>query len=400
MSVAGRGEAPAKTPSQTPSKTAACFFYGTLAHPPLLATVLGRAAPSIPAVLPGYRAVWAKEHTFPMLVPDARADGAEGVLVQGLTDSDLARLSYYEAGLATEDHNVRVPATGEIVRVRVSLTPEGALAPGAPWRLSDWAARWGATVTAAAGDFLRGFGQSDPHEMLRRYHQMLIRGGARVRAGDPGPAAVRRQPLPGDVTEKAFRQPYAQYFAVEEYDLRFRRFDGTMSDVLTRAVFISGDASVVLPYDPVRDRVLVIEQWRAGPHARGDALSWLIEAVAGRVDGGETPEDAARREAMEEAGLTLGALIPVSHFYPSPASQQEYIYSFVGIADLPDGAAGIGGHPGEGEDIRSHVIPFARLMELVATGEVNNAPLVILALWLDKHRDAIRRDHGSGAAGA
>jgi nudix-type nucleoside diphosphatase (YffH/AdpP family) len=235
--------------------------------------------------------------------------------------------------------------------------------------------------------------------LRRRYPQMLTRAGARLRAGQAGPAGLRRSAAPDDVSETRFRQPYADYFAVEEFDVRFRRFDGRMSEELTRAVFISGDAAVVLPYDPRRDRVLVIEQWRAGAHARGDREPWLIEAVAGRIDGGETPEEAARREAREEAGLEVGALLAAGDYYPSPAAKGEYIYSFVGLADLPDDAAGLGGLPGEGEDIRAHVIPFARLMELVATGEVNNAPLVILAYWLDRNRAALR-DRAGDASGA
>ncbi|MGB5870909.1 MAG: NUDIX domain-containing protein, partial [Albidovulum sp.] len=186
------------------------------------------------------------------------------------------------------------------------------------------------------------------------------------------------------------RHPYAAYFSVEEYALRYRRFDGEMSAELERAAFISGDAAIVLPYDPIRDRVMVIEQFRVGPYARGDANPWLIEAIAGRVDGGESPEEAARREAVEEAGLTLEKLIAGPDYYPSPGAKAEYLYSFVGIADLPDAAAGTGGLEDEDEDIRSHVIPFAQLMALIASGEVNNAPLIILAYWLDGQRPALR----------
>ena len=136
----------------------------------------------------------------------------------------------------------------------------------------------------------------------------------------------------------------------------------------------------------------MIEQFRAGPYARGDANPWLIETVAGRIDGGETPEEAARREAEEEAGLTLKALIAGPRYYPSPAAKAEYIYSFVGIADLPDSAAGLGGLASEAEDIRSHVISFDRLMALVDSGEIDNAPLQLIAFWLARERPRIRAD--------
>ena len=186
------------------------------------------------------------------------------------------------------------------------------------------------------------------------------------------------------------RQPYARFFAVEEYDLRFRRFDGSLSDSVNRAAFVMGDAVTVLPYDPVRDRVLLVEQFRAGPFVRGDAECWSLEAIAGRIDPGEAPEDAARREAVEEAGLSLGALERVASYYPTPGAVTEYIYSYVALVDLPEGAAGVFGVEGEAEDIRGHLVGFDRLMALVASGEVNNAPLVMTALWLQRERGRLR----------
>ena len=189
----------------------------------------------------------------------------------------------------------------------------------------------------------------------------------------------------------ARREPYARFFAVEEYDLAFRQFDGGLGPVVTRAVFVSGDAVTVLPYDPLRDRVLVVEQFRSGPFGRGDANPWQLEAIAGRIDAGETAEEAARREAVEEAGLTLGALEKVAEYYPTPGICAEFLYSYVAICELPDGSAGVFGVEGEAEDIRGHLIGFSDLMALVASGEVGNAPLILTALWLQRERARLRR---------
>ncbi len=167
-----------------------------------------------------------------------------------------------------------------------------------------------------------------------------------------------------------------------------------MSPVVNRAAFVSGDAVTVLPYDPLRDRVLLVEQFRTGPFARGDHTPWQLEAIAGRIDPGETPEDCARREAVEEAGLTLGALLPVAGYYPSPGAKSEFIYSYVALCDLPDGSAGVFGVAEEAEDIRGHLISFDRLMELVASGEASNAPVLLSALWLQRERGRLRSERG------
>ncbi len=163
-----------------------------------------------------------------------------------------------------------------------------------------------------------------------------------------------------------------------------------MSEVVTRAGFVGGDAVTVLPYDPVRDRVLVIEQFRFGPYLRGDPRPWVLEPIAGRIDAGESPGDCAHREAWEEAGVVLHALEDIAAYYPSPGAYTEFLYSFIGLADLPDEAAGTGGVDYENEDIRAHVLSFDRLMELVSTGEAGCGPLVLSALWLQQNRARLR----------
>lgn len=207
---------------------------------------------------------------------------------------------------------------------------------------------------------------------------------------------MRRRAVGVDIAVSRRDEPYSRYFAVEEYALSFRRFDGSMSPTIERAVFVSGDAATVLPYDPRRDRVLLIEQFRPGPFARGDAQPWLLEPIAGRIDPGETPEEAARREAHEEAGLELGRLIEVGHYYPSPAAKAEFLYTYVALADLPDGIEGntARGMASEVEDIRAHLLDFAGLMALVASGEAANGPLLLSAWWLAAHRDALRAEAG------
>lgn len=362
------------------------FFYGTLCHPSLLEVVLGRKVLTEPAGLGGHLVHWAKDHAFPMILPQAGAV-ARGVLVRGMTAEDVARLDFYEAGFAFVTRDLTVEAAAGQVMARVYFAQTGHWTPGAVWSLSDWQAQYGAEVVATARDVMAQYGVKPAQAVLARYGMMLVRGASWVRAAIAAPMTRR---FAGDVQVADTREPYAQFFAVEEHDLRFRRFDGSLSPQVTRAAFVSGDAVTVLPYDPVRDRVLLVEQFRAGPFTRGDGQPWQLEAVAGRIDPGETPEDAARREAVEEAGLVLDALLPVAQYYPSPGICAEFLYSYVALTDLPDGAAGVFGVEGEAEDIRGHLISFDDLMALVASGEAGNAPLILTAYWLAQNRARLR----------
>jgi nudix-type nucleoside diphosphatase (YffH/AdpP family) len=240
-------------------------------------------------------------------------------------------------------------------------------------------------AAALAHDIAALEGQVSVAQVQARLNVMAVRACARVRAAQESGAQT-----PMQVTLHAQRQAYAAFFAVEEYDLTHSRFDGTQSDVLRRAVFVSGDAVTVLPYDPIRRRVLLVQQFRTGPMARGDQNPWQYEAIAGRIDAGETPEAAARREASEEAGLTLGALHFVAGYYPSPGILSEYLYSYVAICDLPDSANGTFGLAGEGEDIKAHVMDVGSFFAGITAGgqQGGNAPLILTALWLlqNQHR--------------
>ncbi|NTT86386.1 NUDIX domain-containing protein [Tabrizicola sp. SY72] len=351
----------------------AVFLWGQLTDPDLRALVLGQEIAAEAAVLPDHALRTDAGAAHLLSEPGAEAPG---LLLRDLAEAALTRLEFYAAALGL------APAMAEL-RAGAPLQARLHLGKAPPQ---------GAEARATAGDIMALYGVKPAAAVAARLPQMQVRGAARVRAADAVPAGLRRPAAPGDVAPLARREPYAFFFAVEEHDLRFRRFDGSLSPQVTRAAFLSGDAVTVLPYDPTRDRVLLVEQFRAGPFARGDRQPWQLEAIAGRIDPGETPEDAARREAVEEAGLTLGALLPVAGYYPSPGICAEYLYSYVALCDLPDGAAGVFGVEGEAEDIRGHLIGFDDLMTLVATGEAGNAPLLLTALWLQRERPRLRRE--------
>lgn len=367
------------------------FLYGSLCHAPLRAVVAGDdgGGPIRPARLKDHAVFMAEGESFPMIVAREGAE-AEGILLTEPSEQALARLDYYEGGFGYRLVPVEVVTDEGPVQARMYLPPEIGLTPGAPWDLADWAERWGPLSCLTAEEVMADMDLRPPAEVARRFGPLRARAQARLNARKAAPTTLRRRAKPGDVRLTRRNLAYSQFFSVEEYDFSHRKFSGEHGPEVNRTTFISADAVTVLPYDPVRDRVLLIEQFRAGPYARGDAQPWMLEAIAGRIDGGETPEQSARREALEEAGLELGELHLVAQYYPTPGAKSEYLYGFVATADLPDEAAGIAGLEGEGEDIRSHVISFDRAMELLDSGEINVGPLILLVLHLSRLRETLR----------
>ncbi|MDK3018531.1 NUDIX domain-containing protein [Pseudodonghicola flavimaris] len=362
------------------------LLHACLRHLPLLETVLGHSldvAALSPATLPGYRLAEAAGGGG----WDAVLIAAVGETVPGLILSagaeDVARLDYYQTALGQRAAEVVIDAVGA---VRIYL-PESEGRLEGIWNSSDWEAKWSVSVTRAATEMMAWYGRLDAKELGRRLHGLRLRAAART--------AIAEYPAQGghdinqDVKMIEHRFAYMDYFGMEEAWLQFRRHDGSFSEPLPRSTLATGRASVVLPYDPRRDCVLLVEQFRAPLYLAGDPAPWLWEPVAGMIDPGETPEQAARREAEEEAGLRLTALEKAGEAYSSSGSSMEYCHLFVGLADLGD-AEGIGGLATEGEDIRSQVVPYADLMAGIDAQRYRDMPLMILALWLARHRDRLR----------
>ncbi|MDD3650524.1 NUDIX domain-containing protein [Immundisolibacter sp.] len=192
-----------------------------------------------------------------------------------------------------------------------------------------------------------------------------------------------------DVEILARETVFQGYFRVDRYTLRHRLFRGGWSRPIQRELFERGHAAAVLPYDPERDRVLLIEQFRIGPYAHGGA-PWQIEIVAGILHEGESPAELARREALEEAGCVLTSeLLPVAAYYMSPGAVSEHMTLFCALTDLAD-AGGIHGLDHEDEDIRVHVPTFDEAMAWLAAGRIQNSPAIIALQWLALNRPRLR----------
>jgi ADP-ribose pyrophosphatase len=183
---------------------------------------------------------------------------------------------------------------------------------------------------------------------------------------------------------------YDGYFRIERYRLSHSLHAGGMSGEIVRELFERGHAAAVLPYDPVRDEVVLVEQFRIGAHAAG-LPAWELETVAGIIESGETPEDVARRETQEEAGLTITDMVPVAEYLSSPGGSSETVSLFCGRVDTTGVGGSIKGLDDENEDILVTVLPFAELDAKVRRMELHNAMTLIAAQWLVMNRDEVRR---------
>ena len=179
-------------------------------------------------------------------------------------------------------------------------------------------------------------------------------------------------------------------FRLDRYRLRHRLYQGGWSRDFERVVFERGHAAAVLPYDPAADAVVLVEQFRPGALAAGLERPWLIEIVAGMIDGDDAPEAVVRREAKEEADLDLaGPLEFIAAPLMTPGACSERVFLYCGRADSAK-AGGIHGLVHENENIRVLVMPVAEAEAMLAAGRFENAITVIALQWLLLHRARLR----------
>ncbi len=175
---------------------------------------------------------------------------------------------------------------------------------------------------------------------------------------------------------------YQGFFKLDEYHIQHRRFDGSQSPVLTREVFERGDAVVLIPYDPVTDRLVLIEQFRPGAIRAGDT-PWMLEFIAGMFNEGEAPIDVAIREAKEEANLTIErqSISKVMTYLSSPGGMSEAMHLYIATVDSNE-VEGTYRLEEEGEDILVHVVNRSSAMKMLAQGKIANAATIIGLQWL------------------
>ncbi|EID4379612.1 ADP-ribose diphosphatase [Vibrio parahaemolyticus] len=181
------------------------------------------------------------------------------------------------------------------------------------------------------------------------------------------------------------------FFKMVKYRFKHKLFAGGWSDVVEREMFERGHAAAMLPYDPKTDQVVIIEQIRIG--ALEHEHPWQLEIVAGMIDRDESAEEVIRREAEEEAGITVGRVASVTSYYPSSGGCSEKLDVFVGEVDASK-AHGIHGLDYEDEDIRVHVLSREQAYQWVKDGIFENGASIIALQWLQLNHQELKSQWG------
>lgn len=191
-----------------------------------------------------------------------------------------------------------------------------------------------------------------------------------------------------DVEIKSVEQVFDGFFKINKFTFKHAKFAGGQSDWVQREIFERGHAVGVLPYDPLLQKVVLIEQIRIGALATKES-PWLLEVIAGMVDkDNESKQAVAKREALEEANLVINTLTPMLSYLSSPGGTTERLYLYLAQVDTTD-VGGIHGLDDEHEDIKVHVLDVEEAFSLLDKGVIDNAATVISLQWLKLHKAQI-----------
>ncbi|WP_072671441.1 ADP-ribose diphosphatase [Vibrio injensis] len=177
------------------------------------------------------------------------------------------------------------------------------------------------------------------------------------------------------------------FFRMVKYQFKHRLFQGGWSGIIEREMFERGHAAALLAYDPQRDEVVIIEQIRVG--ALEHQQPWQKEIIAGMIEAGEEAQEVVRREALEEAGISVGRLEKITSYYPSSGGCSEKLDVYIGEVDTTQ-AGGVHGLDSEGEDIKVHVLSRQQAYQWIKDGQIENGASIIALQWLELHHQQLQ----------
>ena len=361
------------------------FVFGTLKSETLRTIVLGRElAPKdiCTASIKGFCVYWAKEGPFPVMVPKEGSE-AHGLVLKNLSDVDVERLNYYELGFDYVLSPTYVETNVGPAEASAYFCNNSDMATKKSWSYDDWLSDHSEVQYIAAKEFLDFFDTKYGDTAQAMYNKIFKRAEVYANEAANLSKVIENGPENSiNIQVENIQREYLGFFALNQISLKYSQFDGDISELKNRVILMGSEASLILPYDPVLDKVLLVEQFRIGPFCRGDRAPWVFEPVAGIIEVGETPDEAAKREVFEEAGLEVTQLVKMGSGYPNPGEATSYFYNYIAIVDLSEYSPGTYGAKNEGEDIRTHVIDFNTVLNWSVSNKLRVLPLNTMVLWL------------------
>ena len=361
------------------------FVFGTLKSETLRTIVLGRGLAPIDictASIKGFCVYWAKEGPFPVMVPQESSE-AHGLVLKNLSDVDVERLNYYELGFDYVLSPTSVETNVGPAEVFAYFCNNSDMATKKLWSYDDWLSDHSEIQYIAAKEFLDFFGTKYSDTAQAMYNRIFKRAEVYANEATSLGNVIEKGPESStNIQVENIQREYLGFFALNQISLKYSQFDGDISELKNRVILMGSEASLILPYDPILDKVLLVEQFRIGPFCRGDRTPWVFEPVAGIIEVGETPEEAAKREVFEEAGIEVDQLVKIGSGYPNPGEATSYFYNYIAIVDLSEYSPGIYGAKNEGEDIRTHVADFNTVLNWSVSNKLRVLPLNTMVLWL------------------
>ena len=172
---------------------------------------------------------------------------------------------------------------------------------------------------------------------------------------------------------------YSGFFSLNKYEFTYEKHDGEWTSTVDREIFSGAHVSTLLPYDPIKKEIILIQQFRAGVLSRYDE-DYLLEIVAGIIDEGENPEETAIRECFEETGCEVKKIYPIQSYFPAPGSSESYYHLYLGEIQAFDGER-IKGLEKENEDILVKSFKIDEVRQMLKEKKIMNGLTLVALQW-------------------
>jgi len=172
---------------------------------------------------------------------------------------------------------------------------------------------------------------------------------------------------------------YTGFFNLNKYEFIHQKHDGNWTEKIEREIFSGAHVATLLPFDPLKKEIILIQQFRAGTLSRYDE-DYLYEIVAGIIDENESPEKTAKRECLEETGCKVNKITKIQSYFPAPGSSESYYHLFLGEINSFKGER-IMGLENENENILVKAFKINEVKDMLKRKKIKNGVTLIALQW-------------------